>query len=372
MQVEITAIEPAFAAGKHNTIMSQVFVSYSRKDEAAVRDLVSRLQADGVDIWFDRDQLRPGQRWEDEIRNAINDARAVVVCLSSRWVDDKGYVQKEFRVILEAAKMQPWGATWMVPVRLDENVQPPEPLAELHYVDLNIECGYEALLDVLRDVVGTPAGQRIQNDNVRSPSAFEEYFADAIERGAVIHRNAWLEAASEAEQAFKRLLEGRSTSGMDAYGAQDWHRVLTVWQPLRDNELFDSTHETWWGKPYFGAQVLAGQCQTFVALAQLGQQTGGGTYRPQAFEELRKLVRQPPYSMKGASAETLSSDNARVQNLNYKDVLLLAQQWFSGWSPDVFEVIHQIPADDVRAAEHAVEARLQEIDFLLRHYDETV
>ena len=36
-----------------------------------MRGLYSRLTKDGVDAWFDKEKLLPGQDWELEIRKAV-------------------------------------------------------------------------------------------------------------------------------------------------------------------------------------------------------------------------------------------------------------------------------------------------------------
>jgi len=49
------------------------FISYSRTDLAAARRLCAGLQEIGADVaWFDKSELKPGDDWEQKIRNAIN------------------------------------------------------------------------------------------------------------------------------------------------------------------------------------------------------------------------------------------------------------------------------------------------------------
>jgi chemotaxis protein histidine kinase CheA len=70
----------------------QVFISYSRRDDAAMRRVVAFLRKQGVNVWVDNEKLVPGTPiWEEEIEKAIHSASAVVVVLSpdskrSVWV----------------------------------------------------------------------------------------------------------------------------------------------------------------------------------------------------------------------------------------------------------------------------------------------
>jgi hypothetical protein len=49
----------------------KVFLCHAHADRDAVRALYSRLTQDGVDAWFDKTKLLPGQVWELEIRKAV-------------------------------------------------------------------------------------------------------------------------------------------------------------------------------------------------------------------------------------------------------------------------------------------------------------
>jgi hypothetical protein len=182
----------------------------------------------------------------------------------------------------------------------------------------------------------------------------------------VIHTDPWAQASNADELAFKRLLKGRSEQGMDAFGAGRYEQVLQVWSPLSDNEYFDSSHPSWEGKPYFGAQIHAGKCQLFMAMVHLNQRSL--SLGAQAFDTLRQLVRQPPFSMKGSSPERLPAPDARTQNLNYKDTLAFALDWFSGWSPLALRGMYDIPEETTEAVVHQVKARMSDLDFLLERF----
>ena len=63
----------------------KVFLCHAHADRDSVRALYSRLTKDGVDAWFDKAKLLPGQDWELEIRKAVREADVVVVCLSKQF-----------------------------------------------------------------------------------------------------------------------------------------------------------------------------------------------------------------------------------------------------------------------------------------------
>src|SRR5512139_222192 len=62
--------------------MAHIFVSYSRKNHEKVDQIVKRLQADGFEVWIDRQDLAGGQAWREEIVVAIDTAYAFLLVLS--------------------------------------------------------------------------------------------------------------------------------------------------------------------------------------------------------------------------------------------------------------------------------------------------
>jgi hypothetical protein len=126
----------------------RVFLCHSSGDKAAVRELHRRLHADGVEPWLDEEQLLPGQDWDREIRSAVRASDAVLVCVSAASSSKTGYLQKEVRVVLDAADEQPEGTIFVIPARLEE-CEVPERLRRWQRVDLFQERGYGRLLGAL-------------------------------------------------------------------------------------------------------------------------------------------------------------------------------------------------------------------------------
>jgi formylglycine-generating enzyme required for sulfatase activity len=71
--------------------MTQVFISYSRKDLAFVQRLATDLQNAGLDVWWDLSGTKGGDEWERKIGHAIEQSQYFIVVLTpdsveSRWV----------------------------------------------------------------------------------------------------------------------------------------------------------------------------------------------------------------------------------------------------------------------------------------------
>jgi hypothetical protein len=60
-----------------------VFLSHSSKDKAIVRPLAERLRADGLRVWFDEWDLKPGDNIPSKIEEGLEHSRVLVLCMSA-------------------------------------------------------------------------------------------------------------------------------------------------------------------------------------------------------------------------------------------------------------------------------------------------
>ena len=60
-----------------------VFLSHSSKDKAVVRTIAERLRADGLRVWFDDWELRPGDSIPAKIEQGLERSRILVLCMSA-------------------------------------------------------------------------------------------------------------------------------------------------------------------------------------------------------------------------------------------------------------------------------------------------
>ena len=62
--------------------MGQVFISYSRRDIDVVESIVAELEAAGIEVWLDREAIKPGKQWRKQIVEGIDTAEAFIINLS--------------------------------------------------------------------------------------------------------------------------------------------------------------------------------------------------------------------------------------------------------------------------------------------------
>jgi len=126
----------------------KVFLCHADVDSKSVRALYDRLIKDGVDAWLDKENILPGQAWDYEIRKAVREADAVLVCLSKQF-NQAGYRQKEVRLALDAAMEKPDGDIFIIPARLEE-CETLESLRQWNWVNLFEADGYDKLMRALQ------------------------------------------------------------------------------------------------------------------------------------------------------------------------------------------------------------------------------
>src|SRR5881275_3303861 len=60
-----------------------VFLSHSAKDKAVVRPIAERLRADGLRVWLDDWEIRPGDSIPAKIEEGLEHSRLLVLCMSA-------------------------------------------------------------------------------------------------------------------------------------------------------------------------------------------------------------------------------------------------------------------------------------------------
>jgi formylglycine-generating enzyme required for sulfatase activity len=127
----------------------RIFLCHAHEDQEAVLQLYQRLQADGFQLWMDKEDLKSGQDWRVEIPRAVRESEVVIVCLSATAVKKAGFEQKEITLALDTADAQPEDAIFIIPLKL-EPCDVPTRLGDYHWCEYYQPDGYERLIDALQ------------------------------------------------------------------------------------------------------------------------------------------------------------------------------------------------------------------------------
>ena len=100
--------------------MSHVFISYVREDTNVVESIARALRAYDVDVWLDKDQIQPGVRWADAIREAITNGAFYMACFSTAYnARTRSYMNEELTLAIEELRQRAADQRWFIPVLLD-------------------------------------------------------------------------------------------------------------------------------------------------------------------------------------------------------------------------------------------------------------
>jgi HEAT repeat protein len=139
--------------------MPHVFISYVRENGDVVDRLASELASRGVKVWLDRNDLEPGARWREAIRNAIRGGKFFLACFSREFNErDKSYMNEELTLAIDELRERPFTRTWFVPVLINETAIPSrrisslEDLSDIQALRLyeNWSAGVERILRVMK------------------------------------------------------------------------------------------------------------------------------------------------------------------------------------------------------------------------------
>jgi hypothetical protein len=131
----------------------KIFLSYAHENIGIAKRIYHDLKRYGLDVWFDKESLLPGQDWENEIEKAIETSEYFLVLLSSKGMSERGYVHKEIRLALDIFDKCPEGDIFLIPVRLDDCQPAHRRIKQINWINLFPKSEYQNGLKKILQVV---------------------------------------------------------------------------------------------------------------------------------------------------------------------------------------------------------------------------
>lgn len=103
--------------------MSHVFISYVHENENQVRKLCDSLKNQNINVWLDRENILPGMRWKDAIRQAVKDGAFFIACFSVEYEkrnENKTFMNEELLLAVDELRQYSVNRTWFIPVLFSE------------------------------------------------------------------------------------------------------------------------------------------------------------------------------------------------------------------------------------------------------------
>ncbi len=135
-----------------------VFLSHSSQNKDVVQDLANRLKSDGVRVWLDEWEIRPGDSIPAKVEDGLENSRVLVLCMSaeafgSDWTQLESHTFR-FKDPLNQNRR-------FIPLRLDDTPTKGS-LAQFSYIDWRTsesEREYTKLLNACKTVEELPETQ---------------------------------------------------------------------------------------------------------------------------------------------------------------------------------------------------------------------
>ena len=117
-----------------------VFLSYASQDAAAAARIYDALRATGIQVWFDSNELRGGDAWDDAIRKRIKSCALFVPVISRNTQQrDEGYFRLEWKLAIDRSHLMSKTRPFLIPVVIDDapnDDQVPDVFRHIHWTRL--------------------------------------------------------------------------------------------------------------------------------------------------------------------------------------------------------------------------------------------
>jgi TolB-like protein/Tfp pilus assembly protein PilF len=118
-----------------------VFLSYASQDAEAAQRICEALRAGGIEVWFDKSELRGGDAWDRSIRQQIHDCALLVPIISQQTRERlEGYFRREWKLAIDRTHDMAENKAFLIPVVIDGTAERepsvPEKFRELQWTRL--------------------------------------------------------------------------------------------------------------------------------------------------------------------------------------------------------------------------------------------
>jgi TolB-like protein/Tfp pilus assembly protein PilF len=114
-----------------NATSQAVFISYASEDAEAAGRICQTLQAAGIEVWFDKSELRGGDAWDQSIRKQIKTCALFLPVISHTTHDRReGYFRLEWKLAIDRSHLMDADLAFLLPVVIDDTRDDDERVPE--------------------------------------------------------------------------------------------------------------------------------------------------------------------------------------------------------------------------------------------------
>lgn len=148
--------------GADGGISGAVFLSYASQDADAARRIADALRAAGVEVWFDREELRGGDAWDAKIRKQIRECALFVPLISAQsQARLEGYFRLEWKLAALRTQTMADAKPFLLPVAIDgireSDAHVPEAFCTVQWTRLDGPDGVGPFCERVRTLLAAAA-----------------------------------------------------------------------------------------------------------------------------------------------------------------------------------------------------------------------
>ena len=99
-----------------------MFLSYASEDASAAQRIAEALRAADIEVWFDKNELRGGDAWDQSIRRQIKNCALFVPVVSKHTHDRaEGYFRLEWKLAVDRSHLIMANKAFLLPVVIDDS-----------------------------------------------------------------------------------------------------------------------------------------------------------------------------------------------------------------------------------------------------------
>lgn len=130
-----------FGETASKSVQPAVFLSYASEDAVAAERICTSLRAAGIEVWFDRSELRGGDAWDAAIRRQIKNCALFIPIISiNSHGRAEGYFRLEWKLAVDRSHLMASDRAFLVPVVIDGTPESddrvPERFREVQWIRL--------------------------------------------------------------------------------------------------------------------------------------------------------------------------------------------------------------------------------------------
>jgi len=218
-----------------------VFLSHSSKDKPVVHAVAERLRADGLRIWFDEWEIRPGDSIPAKVEDGLEQSRVLVLCMStsafgSDWAKLESYTFR-FRDPLNKERR-------FIPLRLDD-APIKGSLSQFLYINWHEEDREQAYAKLL-EACRPPAKMQVAEapsarGQIAEKAVHLDYEANISSYAFSASGTRFLTGATDETVRLWDLESRRCLRTLEGHTANIWS---VIWSPDQRNALSASDDKT--------------------------------------------------------------------------------------------------------------------------------